>query len=103
MPAVTEGRQWRSKAEPRALIFAAVTLLLLVGVGLLPLTGRTVSFGSRGWVSFRVDAGAGPGRGVEFTHVSNAYHVPGATFLEFRAGSWYWAACIANEAARPSR
>ena len=90
-----EGRQRGAKGEWRTPHLAAVLVLfLVVGIGLLPLTGRTISF-SRGWINFRVDPGAGPGRGVEITRMSNAYNTPGATFYEFRVGSWYWAAFVA--------
>jgi hypothetical protein len=96
MTVVNAGRERRSRGESRALILAVLVLFLVVGIGLLPLTGRTISFGSRGWINLRVDPGAGPGRGVEFTHTNNAYNIPGATFYEFRVGSWYWAAFVAK-------
>jgi hypothetical protein len=95
MTVVTAGRERRSRGESPALIFAVLVLFLVVGIGLLPLTGRTISLGSRGWINFRVDPGAGPGRGVEFTRMSNAYNTPGATFYELRVRSWYWAAFVA--------
>jgi hypothetical protein len=92
-----EGCQRAAKGEWRTLSLAAVLVLfLVVGIGILPLTGSTISFGSRGCLNFRVDAGAGPGRGVEFTRINNAYNIPGATFYQFRVGSWYWVALIAK-------
>jgi hypothetical protein len=89
-----KGRQRAAKGEWPLILATALVLFLVVGIGLLPLTGRTIS-GSRGWINFRVDPGAGPGRGIEFTRMSNAYDTPGATFYEFRVGSWYWAAFVA--------
>ncbi len=91
----TPGRTPRPGRRRQAPLIAALAtlLFLLGGASLLPLTGWTFSSG-RGWLAFYVDAAAGPSPGAELTRVSDAYNIPGATFYEFRAGSWHWAAFV---------
>ena len=54
MPILAEGPRRKSPVGRRVVAFAAGTVLLAVGVALLPLTNSTLSFGARGWVAFRV-------------------------------------------------